>query len=66
LSGFGWVFSSLTILFEISGTELKFIVAGTSKQSRDLSRAHGPALTDAAAQTPERPNTSAAGTQILI
>ena len=60
------VFSSPTIRLEISGTELKFIVAGRSKQLRDLSRAQGPASTVVATQTAERPNTKAIGNQTFI
>jgi len=36
-NGDGFIFSSSTIWLEISGTELKFTVAGRSKQLRDLS-----------------------------
>jgi hypothetical protein len=43
--GFWSVLSSLTICLEISGTELKLIVAGILKQFCVLPGAHDPALT---------------------
>jgi hypothetical protein len=64
--GDGFIFSSPTIWLEISATELKFMVAGRSKQLRDLSRAQGPASTPVAAQTAERANARVAGTQTFI
>jgi len=51
---------------EISETELKFIVAGRSKQLVDLSRAQGPASTAVAAQTAERANARVAEMQTFI
>ena len=42
---FGSVLSSLTICLEISGTELKLIVAGMLKQLCVLPGAHDPAWT---------------------
>jgi hypothetical protein len=64
--GGGFIFSSPTIWLEISETELKFMVAGRSKQLRDLSRAHGPASTPVAAQRAERTNAKVAGTETFI
>ena len=64
--GGGFIFSSPTIWLEISETELKFMVAGRSKQLRDLSRAQGPAFTPVAAQRAERANAKVAGTETLI
>jgi hypothetical protein len=64
--GDGFIFSSPTICFEISETELKFMVAGRSKQSRDLSRAQGPAFTPVTAQRAERTNAEMAGTETFI
>jgi hypothetical protein len=64
--GDGFIFSSPTIWLEISETELKFMVAGRSKQLRDLSRAQGPASTPVAAQRAERANAKVAGTETFI
>jgi len=64
--GDGFIFSSSTIWLEISETELKFMVAGRSKQLRDLSRAQGPASTPVAAQRAERANAKVAGTETFI
>jgi hypothetical protein len=49
---------------EISGTELKLIVAGTFKQLRDLSRTQGPA--SAAAETTNSASTRVGETPHFI
>ena len=60
--GFSW----LTICLEISGTELKLMVAGRLKQPRDLSREHGSAFTAGAAQTTDSANIKIVETRPLI
>jgi hypothetical protein len=65
-NGAGFIFSSPTIWLEISETELKFTVAGRSKQLRDLSRAQGPASALVAAQKAEKANATVAGTETFI
>jgi hypothetical protein len=60
------IFSSLTIWLEISGTELKLMVAGRSKQLREWSRAQGPASTAVAAEMAARAKAKLAGTQTFI
>ena len=60
--GFSW----LTICLEISGTELKLMVAGRLKQLRDLSWAHGSAFAAAVAQATDRANIRIVETPPLI
>ena len=60
--GFSW----LTICLEISGTELKLMVAGRLKQLRDLSWAHGSAFAAAVAQATDRANIRIVETPALI
>ena len=56
----------MTICLEISGTELKFTVAGRSKQLRELSRPQGLALAAVAIKTAVRPSIGAVGTPDFI
>jgi hypothetical protein len=51
---------------EISGTELKLMVAGRARQLRELSREHGSAFTAASVQTTVRANIRAIETRPLI